>query len=111
MSTIPEQFDLNDINVYLMMTGITTKNRMSCMRVIKKLVAGKGVTHKNKPGEAFLKGYKLKPGDDIEGFRQVASLWLPYRKGPGCLDKGHGWCLNHPLKKLVMYKKHRLNSP
>ena len=99
---------MDDVNDYLEGTGMSTSNRTACLRVIKKLVTGKGISHRNKPGQTFLLGYKLSPQDDLEGILKIASVWLPHHRGPGCLDKGHGWALNHPLKKLSMYKKHRL---
>ena len=36
-----------------------------------------------------------------------AREWLPYQ-GADCLDKGHGWALNHPIQKLIEYKNHLL---
>jgi hypothetical protein len=109
MSTM-DAFDIEEIDEYLHAIGMSTSNRASCIRVIKKLITGKGVTHRNKPGEAFLLGHKVTPNDDIEAIRMAAGIWLPHRKGIGCLDKGHGWALNHPLKKLAMYKKHTLTK-
>ena len=83
------------------------KNRKSVVRVIKKLVSGKGVTHKNRPGETFLAGHVLQLSDDLEAIQTQAAEWLPYRKNdPNCKDKGHGWALNHPLMWLINFKKH-----
>ena len=83
------------------------KNRKSVVRVIKKLVSGKGVTHKNRPGETFLAGHVLQLSDDLEAIQTQAAEWLPFRKGdPNIKDKGHGWALNHPLMWLIGFKKH-----
>ena len=101
---LPDEFDIKDFSDHLAMTGVSTSNRQACVRVVKKLITGQGVTHRNKPGEAFLHGYKVTPKDDIDAIRMTANAWLPCRKGPGCLDKGHGWALDHPLKKLKMFK-------
>ena len=106
----PDAFDLEDVSAYLKTTGMSDSNLAACMRVIKKLTTGKGVTHRNKPGEAFLVGHAVTPKDNLEALRQQAGMWLPYRKGPGCLDKGHGWALNHPLQKLILYKEHLLSD-
>jgi len=100
-------FDLEDINVFLK-TTVSDSNRAACLRVIKKLTTGQGVKHRNRPGETFLVGHTLVPSDDLEGILTAANSWLPHRKGPLCLDKGHGWALNHPLQKLILYKKRRL---
>lgn len=108
--TTMDTFDLFDVDDYLEKTGMSKSNRKACLRVIKKLISGEGVTHRSKPGEIFLSGHMLSPKDDIESIRKMASIWLPHRKGPNCLDKGHGWALNHPLQKLVNYKKERLSE-
>jgi hypothetical protein len=108
MTSAADAIDLENVSEYLRTTGISKSNLAACLRVIKKLVTGKGVTHRNKPGDVFLLGYKVTLQDDLEALRKAANAWLPYRKGVGCLDKGHGWALNHPLKKLAMYKKHML---
>ena len=108
MTIATDEFDLDHVSQYLQATGMSESNRAACLRVIKKLITGKGVTHRSKPGDAFLLGYKVTPKDDLEALRKGANAWLPCRKGVGCLDKGHGWALNHPLKKLAMYKEHML---
>jgi hypothetical protein len=83
-------------------------NRESTMKVALRLVTGLGVEHNSKPGEPFLKGHKLSPQDDLEAMRKQAAEWLPFQKGPDCLDKSHGWKINHPLQKLIDYKNHIL---
>ena len=61
-----------------------------------------GQVNKAKPGEAFRAGQPLMLDEDIEALRLAAAAWLPYQKalGDACLDKGHGWALNHPIVKL-----------
>ena len=108
--SLPKAFDLDDINDYLKTTGLSPSNRAACLRVIKKLTTGKGVKHRNKPGETLLAEYVLVPDDELDAIRAKANTWLPHRKGPGCLDKGHGWALNHPLQKLIMHKQGRLHG-
>ena len=84
---------------------VSESNRKSCVRVIKKLASGEGVTHKNKPGKTFLGGHTLTLSDDIASIQKQAAVWLPFRKGdPNCLDLGHGWALNHPLSWLGKFK-------
>ena len=84
---------------------VSDSNRKSCVRVIKKLASGEGVTHKNKPGETFLGGHVLTLSDDIASIQKQAAVWLPFRKGGlDCLDLGHGWALNHPLMWLGKFK-------
>lgn len=83
-------------------------NLKSVLRVAAKLISGEGVTHKAKPGEAFFVGTPITLDMDIEQIRRTAAEWLPYEKKHGelCLDKGHGWALNHPLKKLIAFQQH-----
>lgn len=97
MSTIqlPIVFEPACIDAYLQSRDLSDSNRRKCMRVILNLVTGLGVTHKNKSG-VFLEGRCVTPHDDLEALRTEANEWLPYAKGPHCLDKSHGWCLNHP---------------
>ena len=84
---------------------VSDSNRKSCVRVIKKLASGEGVTHKNKPGETFHGDHVLTLSDDIASIQKQAAVWLPFRKGaPDCLDPGHGWALNHPLMWLGHFK-------
>ena len=107
MQTLPV-FDVADIEEYLK-PRISKSNRKACMCVITKLTSGKGITHRSKPGETFLKGHILGPLDDLVKIKEMASEWLPHR-GTDCLDKGHGWALNHPLQKLMDYKRDVFNG-
>lgn len=98
--------DLVAFDSYLR-TKVGDNNRKAVLRVIKKLVSGKGVTHKSNPAETFLGGHVLQLSDDLESIRKQAAEWLPFRKGdPNIKDKGHGWALNHPLMWLIAFKKH-----
>jgi hypothetical protein len=106
-ATLPDEFDLAAVDEYLR-TRVSESNRNSCMKVIARLTSGAGVTHVAKT-DGFMTGTRLTPHDDLEAIRQKAAVWLPYQRGnPRCLDKGHGWALNHPIKKLINYKKHLL---
>ena len=107
MSSLPDTFDMADVNEYLS-HRLSISNRNACMNVIFKLTSGVGIEHKNKPGGQFMKGIPVKPKDDLEDLKKKAEEWLPSKKGPDCLDKGHGWALNHPIKKLMEYKNHLL---
>ena len=85
-------------------TQMSDSNRKSCVRVLKKLMSGQGVTHKAKPGEAFLAGHALSLNDEVVALRKDANLWLPCN-GKDALDKGHGWALYHPLGWFNKYKQ------
>lgn len=108
MAEMPDAFDAAAVEAYLN-DRVSAANVRSSMRVILRLITGMGVTHKNKPGEAFLLGHRVTPHDDLEALRAQAADFLPYRKSdPHCKDASHGWALNHPLQKLIEYKNHRL---
>jgi hypothetical protein len=96
--------DVNAFDAYLQ-PRVSDNNRKSILRVAKKLVAGEGITHLARPGEVFYP-HKLTLDDDLEAIQLNAAAWLPFRKGPMCLDKGHGWALNHPLQWLIHFKNH-----
>ena len=94
--------DFDDIATYLD-TRVSRSNKAQCMRVIKKLMHGEGIAHKNKPGEVFMQGVPVTLDMDLVAIREDAKLWLPC-SGPNALDKGHGWALSHPLGWLQKYK-------
>lgn len=97
-------FNLQEFDAFLA-TRVNERNRKSVLRVARKLVDGKGITHKNKPGEVLGAGYKVTLADDIGRLQETANEWLPYRKSdPNCLDKGHGWAINHVLMWMGRYK-------
>ena len=100
---LPALFNPVEIEAFLS-THTSESNKKACMRVILKLISGEGVSHKAKPGEIFLKNRPVTPSDNIEELRVLASEWLPYN-GSDALDKGHGWALNHPLQKLINFKR------
>jgi len=104
-SSLPEAFSLDEIDLYLQ-TDVKDKNRKDCLRVINRLIHGTGITHRSKPGEVFHHGVTVKPSDDLENLRLKAEQWLPWRQNdPACLDKGHGWAANHPIQKLINFKR------
>ena len=82
---------------------VSDNNRRACVRVMRRLMAGQGVTHINKPGEVFYQGYHVTIDDDIPAIRAEAFAWLP-PSGPNVLDGGHGWALNQPLGWFIRYK-------
>ena len=108
-NVLPDAFDLSDFEAFHA-PRISPSNLKSCMRVVRKLTSGQGVTHANKPGETFLSNHCVSPHDDLKAIQKRANEWLPHLEslGPNCLDKGHGWALNHPIQKLIDFKSHLL---
>ena len=101
---------LQEFETYLLETqNISKSNREACMRVVKKLSKGTGIKHKNKPDEVFCKERRICLEDDLEQLRLEAKFWLPYQKSdPTCLDRGHGWALNHPIARLIDFKNWKM---
>ena len=101
-TTLPSAFDNAAFEAYLK-SRVSASNLKSVTSVVLRLTNGMGVTHKNKPGEAFMRGRSIVPSDDLESIKAQACEWLPKE-----LDKGNGWALKHPLQKLIEFKSHVL---
>ena len=102
--------NLDDLRAFLVTKGKSSSNIDSIIRVVKKLVSGAGVEHKSKPGETFNYGQIVTLATDLYALQAEAEEWLPYKKNDprGCLDRGHGWALNHPIVNLRDFKEHVL---
>ena len=102
---------LQQFEAFLVAKGLSDSNREKCARVVKKLVNGNGIKHKNRPGSKFCEGRRVTLDDDLEKLRLEAKRWLPYQKNqPNCLDGGHGWALNHPLARLRDFQRSRATA-
>jgi hypothetical protein len=82
---------------------LTYSNRTRVMKVVARLVNGQGVYHRAKTG-GFCVGYPVTLADDLHALRRMANVWLPYT-GANCLDRGHGFVLNHPIQKMILFKE------
>lgn len=82
--------------------GLSEKNVKSIMRQVKRFCSGEGTDYKNWPrGVKFLEGEEVHLGMDFENMLQAAKDFEDkYGK-----DKGNGWLLKHPIKKLGNYQK------
>ena len=90
---LPTAFDMVKFEHYLVEgQRLSDTNVKDCVRVVKKLITGNGIVHKNKPGESFYEGHHVTPADDLQALKDEANAWLPHLKSLGekCLDKGHG---------------------
>ena len=102
---LPATFDPAAIEAYLDEgLGISSSNRNSVMRVLRKLITGQGVAHTNK-SDVFLAGHRVTPRDDLDAILAQAKEWLP-----PSLDGGNGYALRHPIQKLIYYKNHLLGK-
>ena len=80
---------------------VSEQNRRSVMRQVRKLVSGEGVTYGYWPkGVVFRKDEPVTMQSDISAIIDDAR---DYEDQYG-EDRGHGWLLNHPLRKLLFYQ-------
>jgi len=80
---------------------VSEQNRRSVMRQVRKLVSGEGVTYAYWPkGVVFRKDEPVTMQSDISAIIDDAR---DYEDQYG-EDRGHGWLLNHPLRKLLFYQ-------
>ena len=80
---------------------VSEQNRRSVIRQVRKLVSGEGVTYAYWPdGVVFRKGEPVTMQSDISAIIEDAR---DYEDQYG-EDRGHGWLLNHPLRKLLFYQ-------
>ena len=90
---------------------VTESNAKNCLRQVKLLSSGEGVTYHHWPDRVrFYFGKRVDLSFDLEQMLQEAK---DYEKKYG-KDKGNGWLLKHPIKKMHYYKlylrkKKRLN--
>jgi hypothetical protein len=80
---------------------VSEQNRRSVIRQVRKLVSGEGVTYKYWPeGVIFRKDEPVTMQSDISAIIDDArDCEDQYGE-----DRGHGWLLNHPLRKLLFYQ-------
>lgn len=100
---LPVEYDLEAVEAFLSQKD-TADNVRKCMKKIRKLVSGQGVSHKDRT-DVFMQGIPVVPAHDLEDLRLRANKWLPYTRATGRADRTGGWTLNHPLAKLQLYKK------
>ena len=93
---------------FLVDKGTSLTNIRATIKQVRKLAEGEGIVHQSRPGETFRAGTFLALEDDLDALKEEANAWLPYKKSDGdlCADKSHGYILNHPIGKLIVYKEH-----
>lgn len=105
---LPDTFDLEAVEAFLKQRD-TADNVRKCMKKIRRLVSGQGVSHKDR-SDVFMQGTAVLPSHDLEDIRLRANKWLPYTRATGRVDRTGGWTLNHPIAKLQLYKEEVLLS-
>jgi hypothetical protein len=90
---------------------LSYQNKRNVLRQITKLATGEGIRYESKaygwPDNCFfLDGIKVGPTDDILKLmdlgRECEEKWGE--------DRGNGWLLSHPLKKLYMFQQYLLHE-
>ena len=80
---------------------VSEQNRRSVIRQVRKLVSGEGVTYSYWPdGVVFRKDEPVTMQSDISKIIDDARDY----EGQYGEDRGHGWLLKHPLRKLLFYQ-------
>ena len=87
---------------------VSDANCRSILRQIEKLSRGEGITYGGwAEGVVFKPGVKITPLSDlIELFAEATEMEARHGR-----DKGNGWLLKHPIKKLLMFQQFGLNNP
>jgi hypothetical protein len=91
---------------------ISTQNERNVMRQVTKMANGEGVRYESAKygwpeGCYFLKGTRVNPLSDLVELMNKA-VEAENKWG---IDRGNGWLLRHPLKKLLLFQQFCLNNP
>ena len=91
---------------------ISVQNERNVMRQVTKLAHGEGIRYESpkygwSEGCYFLKGTKVTPMSDlVELMQQAVEAENKWGR-----DRGNGWLLRHPLKKLLLFQQFCLQHP
>ena len=91
---------------------ISSQNERNVMRQVTKLATGQGVRYESPrygwpEGCYFMKGKKVTPLSDLVELMHQA-IEAENKHG---IDRGNGWLLRHPIKKLLLFQQFCLNNP
>ena len=82
---------------------LSESNVRTTMNRVRDLISGRGVSYKNWPSSVrFCPTTKVDLTFDITELHQKAKNFEAIHGR----DKGNGWLLQHPIKKLLLYKEH-----
>ena len=80
---------------------VSASNSSRVMARVQALVSGEGIRHPV-TGAVFARGRKVSLGDDLEElFLQACAFEDTHGE-----DKGNGWLLRHPIKKIISVQQH-----
>ena len=105
-SNEPVEEWIEDMKYYFMeYQGNSERNVTRTASVVIKLVSGMGVRHPQ-TGKYFKKNVKIQLSDDFSAMLNEASEWVHNNGG----DRGHGWMIEHPVKKCFIYQHARAKN-
>jgi hypothetical protein len=91
---------LEDMEAWLRPTH-SEDNLRTVMRVVRLLAAGAGVnTGPSNGNRLFIPSAPVDMATDLVALRAEANAFLPPENDPG-----HGWRLNHPIGKLLLFQR------
>ena len=94
---------LRNVHLGARKNALSNANVRSVMIRVSDMVFGRGITYNRWPSHInFYGGTKIDLTFDFDKLLKEAGEYED-RYGK---DLGHGWLLKHPLKKLLLYKKH-----
>ena len=86
---------------------LSQQNLRSVMRQVEKLVSGEGITYSQwDEGVYFAKGAPVQLSDNFDALYELAVLF----EDEHGRDRGNGWLLRHPIKKLQNFQRYRFES-
>ncbi len=103
LKSLPMEDWVEDMEHYFLVEeGNSKSNVQRVISVVRKLVEGDGVRHPQTQ-EFFLRNSTIHLGMDFRKMLDDASEWV-YSNGG---DRGHGWMIEHPVKKIWVYQQAR----
>mmetsp|Transcript_742 Transcript_742/g.2451 ORF Transcript_742/g.2451 Transcript_742/m.2451 type:complete len:94 (-) Transcript_742:1798-2079(-) len=79
---------------------VSDANLRNVMKVVGNLASGAGVVHPL-TGARFREGEPVSPSTDFVALRAEANSFLRPED-----DAGHGWRLDHPIGKCILFQHH-----
>ncbi len=96
---------LQDMEQYFLKeVGNSSTNVQRVIGTVKKLVNGEGIQHPTTRAY-FKRNVHVQLHDDFYALLDEASEWVCQNGG----DRGHGWLVEHPVKKCLIYQHARFH--
>jgi hypothetical protein len=107
LTNIPNEEWMDDMQRYFReIVNNSDTNVERVMKVVHKLVTANGVNHVENKRAWFRKNVKVHLSNDFQSMYHEAAEWVVKNGG----DRGHGWLIEHPIKKLWLYQYARVEN-